>query len=94
MRTRRAGTVRLAAAALAGGLLAAAAGCGSSPGDGDATPAGSAPPTITLTSPGDPGVGHPGTDWPTYGRDFARTGVAANMAAGGPRWGRWPRPDR
>jgi polyvinyl alcohol dehydrogenase (cytochrome) len=84
MRTRRAGTARLAAAALAGGLLAAAAGCTSSPDSGNATPTGSAPPTITLTSPEDPGVGHPGTDWPTYGHDFARTGVAANTAPAGP----------
>jgi outer membrane protein assembly factor BamB len=92
MLTRRARTARLAAAALAGGLLAAAAGCSSSPGGGDPTPTGSAPPTITLTSPEDPGVGHPGTDWPTYGRDFARTGVAANTAAAGPLSVSWRAP--
>ncbi len=34
---------------------------------------------MTLTSPAYD-AGHPGTDWPTYGHDFARTGVAANMA--------------
>ena len=81
---RLARTARFAAAALTGGLLAAAAGCGGSAGGGNATPTGSAPPTMTLTSPEDPGVGHPGTDWPTYGHDFARTGVAANTAAAGP----------
>ena len=48
------------------------------------TPAGSAPPVKTLTSPYYSGVGHPGTDWPTYGHDFARTGVAANTAPAGP----------
>ncbi|MFI5083357.1 MAG: PQQ-binding-like beta-propeller repeat protein [Streptosporangiales bacterium] len=72
-------TARLAAAALAGGLLAAAAGCTSSSGGGADVPTGSAPPSLTLTSPAY-NAGHPGTDWPTYGHDFARTGVAANMA--------------
>jgi polyvinyl alcohol dehydrogenase (cytochrome) len=82
MRTRRARTARLAAVALTGGLLAAAAGCTSSPG-ASGTPTGSAPPSAILTSPADDNVGHPGTDWPTYGRDFARTGVAANTAPAG-----------
>jgi len=81
---RLARTARFAAAALTGGLLAAAAGCTGSPGGGDATPSGSAPPVMTLTSPEDSGVGHPGTDWPTYGHDSARTGTAANTAAAGP----------
>jgi outer membrane protein assembly factor BamB len=81
MRTRLAGTARLAAAALTGGVLAAAAGCTGS--SGGATPTDSAPPSRTLTSPSY-NVGHPGTDWPTYGHDFARTGVAANMAPAGP----------
>jgi polyvinyl alcohol dehydrogenase (cytochrome) len=85
MRTRRARTARLAAVALTGGLLAAAAGCTSSSG-GTGTPTASAPPSMMLTSPADDNVGHPGTDWPTYGHDFARTGVAANTApAGQPR---------
>ena len=82
MRTRLACTARLAAAALTGGVLAAAAGCTGSSGGG-ATPTDSAPPSRTLTSPSY-NVGHPGTDWPTYGHDFARTGVAANMAPAGP----------
>jgi len=84
MRMRLARTARLAAAVLTGGFLAAAAGCTSSPGGGDATPAGSAPPVKTLTSPDYSGVGHPGTDWPTYGHDSGRSGVAANTAAAGP----------
>jgi outer membrane protein assembly factor BamB len=78
---RLARTARLAAAALTGGILAAAAGCTSSSGGG--APADSAPPSITLTSPSF-NAGHPGTDWPTYGHDSARTGVAANTAPAGP----------
>ncbi len=47
------------------------------------TSSGSAPPSRTLT-PG-PGHGaHPAAAWPTYGRDFARSGVAAGVAAPGP----------
>jgi polyvinyl alcohol dehydrogenase (cytochrome) len=79
-------TARLAAAALTGGVLAAAAGCTSSPGPGSGaagTSTGSAPPALTLTAPPD-NAGHPGTDWPTYGHDFARTGVAGTVAAAGP----------
>jgi len=79
---RRARTARLAAAAVAGGLLAAAAGCTSSPGNGVAPPAGSAPPTMTLTTAPD-NAGYPGADWGTYGHDFARTGVASNTAPAG-----------
>ena len=64
---------RLAAAMLTGGVLAAAAGC-SDPGEAD-TSSGSAPPARTLSP--DPGGGaHPDAAWPTYGRDFARSGVA------------------
>jgi polyvinyl alcohol dehydrogenase (cytochrome) len=79
-------TARLAAAALTGGVLAAAAGCTSSPGDGSGaggTSTGSAPPSVAMTSAPD-SAGNPGTDWPTYGHDFARTGVAATVAAAGP----------
>ena len=83
MRTRLARMARLASAALTAGVLAAAAGCAGSSGGG-ATPTDSAPPSRTLTSPSYNNVGHPGTDWPTYGHDFARTGVAANMAPAGP----------
>ena len=80
MRTRLARGARLAAAVLTGGVLAAAAGCSSSAG-GMST--GSAPPSRTLSS--DPrGGGHPAAAWPTYGRDFARSGVAAGVAAPGP----------
>ena len=84
---RLARAARLAAAALTGGLLAAAAGCAGSPGAGSGaggTSTGSAPPSMALTSaPGN--AGHPGADWPTYGHDFARTGVAGiGVAKAGP----------
>jgi len=75
-------TARLAAAALTG-VLAATAGCAGSSGGGSST--GSAPPTRTLTAAPE-GGGHPAAAWPTYGRDFARTGVATGVApAGSPR---------
>jgi len=65
-------TARLAAAVLTSGLLAVAAGCSG----GGGTSTGSAPPARTLAP--DPGGGtHPAAAWPTYGRDFARSGVAA-----------------
>jgi outer membrane protein assembly factor BamB len=76
---------RFTAAALASGVLAAAAGCGGSGGGGGGTSTGSAPPAKTLTSaPGDTSQGgHPTAAWPAYGRDFARTGVAAGVATAG-----------
>ncbi|HEY0998062.1 MAG TPA: PQQ-binding-like beta-propeller repeat protein, partial [Streptosporangiaceae bacterium] len=77
---------RLAAAMLTGGVLAAAAGC-SDPG-GAGTSSGSAPPARTL-APGPGGGGHPGAAWPTYGRDFARSGVAADAARPGPLTVSW-----
>lgn len=86
MRTRRARPGRLAAAALTGAVLAAVAGCSGSSGAGSpggGTPAGPAPPTRTLT-PAPDRAGHPGAAWPTYGRDVARTGVAAGVATAGP----------
>jgi outer membrane protein assembly factor BamB len=64
---------RLAAAMLTGGVLAAAAGCSDPNGTG--TSSGSAPPARTL-APDPGGGGHPDAAWPTYGRDFARSGVA------------------
>ena len=76
-------TARLAAAALTGGVLAAAAGCSGSGGAGNGTSSGSAPPSRTLAP--DPGNGaHPAAAWPTYGHDFARSGVAAGVASPGP----------
>jgi len=86
MRMRLRHTARLAVAAVAGGILAAAVGCagssgGSSAGDGTAT--GAAPPARTLAPGGGSGA-HPGAAWPTYGGDFARTGVAAGVATAGP----------
>ena len=80
MRTRLARGARLAAAVLTGGVLAAAAGCSSSAGG---TSTGAAPPFRTQSS--DPGSGgDPAATWPTYGRDFARSDVAAGVAAPGP----------
>src|SRR6185437_15700514 len=76
---------RLAAVMLTGGVLAAA-GC-SDPGWGG-TSSGSAPPARTL-SPDPGGGGHPAAAWPTYGRDFARSGVAAGVAAPGPLTVSW-----
>ena len=76
-------TARLAAAVLAGGVLAAAAGCSSaSGGSAGGGSTGSAPAAKTLTTaPG--GASHPDAAWPTYGRDFARTGVAAGVDTAG-----------
>ncbi len=83
MRFARAG--RLAAAVTAGGVLAAAPGCTSSAGNG--TSNGAAPSARTLNSAAGGGA-HPNAAWPTYGRDFARTSVAAGVApAGVPRVG-------
>src|SRR6478609_6874332 len=78
-------TARLVAAALTGGVLAAAAAC-SGPGGG--TSSGSAPPSRTLT-PGQDSGAHPEAAWPTYGRDFARSGVAAGAARPGPLTVSW-----
>jgi len=79
MRFRRA--ARLAAAVLAGGVLAAAAGCSGSEGEGGSS-SGSAPAARTLT-PAPGGGAHPAAAWPTYGRDAARSDVAAGVAAPG-----------
>ena len=87
MRLQR--TARLAAAVLAGSVLAAAAGCSSasggsaSGGSAGGGSTGSAPAAKTLTAaPGN--ASHPDAAWPTYGRDFARTNVAASVATAGP----------
>jgi outer membrane protein assembly factor BamB len=73
--------------ALAVVVLAAAAGCSGSPGDPQGTggtSSGAAPSARTL-SPGPSGGSHPDAAWPTFGRDFARSGVAAGVATpGGP----------
>jgi outer membrane protein assembly factor BamB len=78
-------TARLATAALTGGFLAAAAAC-SGPGTGPSS--GSVPPSRTLTPAQDSGA-HPEAAWPTYGRDFARSGVAADAARPGPLTVSW-----
>jgi len=82
MRTRFGRKARLAAAMLTGGLLAAAAGCSDPGRAGSGVSSGSAPPARTLTpTPGH--ATHPAAAWPTYGRDVARSGVAAGVAAPG-----------
>jgi outer membrane protein assembly factor BamB len=73
-------TMRLALAVLAGAVLAGAVACSGSAGGG--TSSGSAPSSRTLTPA--PGGAHPAAAWPTYGRDAARSGVAAGVAAPGP----------
>src|ERR1700760_4125707 len=78
--------MRLAMAVLTGAVLAAAAACSGT--TGGETSTGSAPPSRTLTtapvSGGDSGSGsHPAAAWPTYGRDVARSDVAADVAAPG-----------
>jgi outer membrane protein assembly factor BamB len=83
MRMRSGRTARLAAAVLTAGVLAAAVACSGSAEGGGGTSSGSAPPSRTLTpAPGH--EAHPAAAWPTYGRDFARSGVAAGVAAPGP----------
>ena len=81
-------------AALAGsvlGVLLAAAACS---GSGPVSSGPSAPPggSVSATSPAPAqstsaqeagGAAHPAAAWPTYGRDAARTGVAAGVGAAG-----------
>jgi outer membrane protein assembly factor BamB len=91
MRMRmRLGAPTLARAVLAAGVLAAAAACSGSAGTGGGTSSGAAPSARTLSpapsgeAAGASGV-HPDAAWPTFGRDFARSGVAAAVATpGGP----------
>jgi len=71
---------------LTSAVLAGAVACSGSAGRG--TSSGSAPPAMTLTPA--PGSGaHPAAAWPTYGRDVARSGVAAGVAAPGPLTVSW-----
>jgi outer membrane protein assembly factor BamB len=87
--------MRLAMAVLTGAVLAGAVACSGSAGGGGETSTGSAPPSRTLTSApvsGSDGSGsgtHPAAAWPTYGRDFARSGVAAGVARPGPLTVSW-----
>jgi outer membrane protein assembly factor BamB len=83
----RLGAPILARAALAAGMLAAAAACSGSAGTGGGTSSGAAPSARTLSPApsGEAAGAHPDAAWPTFGRDFARSGVAAGVAApGGP----------
>jgi outer membrane protein assembly factor BamB len=79
---RYARLVRAAAAVLVGGVLAAAAGCSGPAGDGGGTSSGTASAPATVTSEPDVGA-HPSAAWPMYGRDAARSGVAAGVATPG-----------
>ena len=72
-------------AVLTGAVLAAAAACSGTAGGGGGTSTGSAPPSRTLTPTPAPDSGaHPAAAWPTYGRDVARSDVAAGVATPGP----------
>jgi polyvinyl alcohol dehydrogenase (cytochrome) len=75
--------MRLAMTVLTGAVLAGAVACSGSAGDAGGTSTGSAPPSRTLTTAAGSGA-HPAAAWPTYGRDFARSGVAAGVARPGP----------
>jgi polyvinyl alcohol dehydrogenase (cytochrome) len=87
-RTARLAAARLAAAVLTGGVLAGAAACSGSAGGGSTTPNSPAASSAPLTpAPGD--GAHPAAAWPTYGRDFARSDVAAGLAAPGPLTVSW-----
>ena len=73
---------------LTGAVLAGAVACSGSAGGGGGTSTGSAPPSRTLTTAAGSGA-HPAAAWPTYGRDFARSGVAAGVARPGPLTVSW-----
>jgi outer membrane protein assembly factor BamB len=81
------GSPALGRVVLAASVLAVTAGCAGSTGNGTGgggTSSGPAPSARTL-SPAPSGGTHPAAAWPTFGRDFARSGVAAGVAsAGGP----------
>jgi outer membrane protein assembly factor BamB len=83
----RLGSPALGRVVLAASVLAVTAGCAGSTGNGTGgggTSSGPAPSARTL-SPAPSGGTHPAAAWPTFGRDFARSGVAAGVAsAGGP----------
>ena len=81
-RTARLAAARLVAAALTGGVLAGAAACSGPAGGGSETPNSPAASSATPAPAPDDGA-RPAAAWPTYGRDFARSGVAAGVAAPG-----------
>ena len=85
-RTARLVAARLVAALLTCGVLAGAAACSGSGGgeSGSGTPSGPAASSTTSAEAPAPDDGaRPAAAWPTYGRDFARSGVAAGVAAPG-----------
>jgi outer membrane protein assembly factor BamB len=77
------------AGAVLGVLLGTASCTGSAPSGPGAAPSSPAlatgpAPSETTLAPGSNAGAHPGAVWPTFGRDAARTGVAAGVAAAGP----------
>src|SRR5205814_5719354 len=82
MRMRLGRTSGLAVAVLTGAVLAAAAACSGTADGGGGTSTGSAPPSRTLVPAPDSGA-HPAAAWPAYGRDVARSDVAAGVARPG-----------
>jgi polyvinyl alcohol dehydrogenase (cytochrome) len=88
MRMRmRFGHAALGRSVLAVGVLAAVASCSGSPGNGTGGGTSSAPAPSARTLSPEPSGGshgtHPAAAWPTFGRDFARSGVAAGVATAG-----------
>src|SRR5947209_780557 len=84
----RFGRRALGRSVLAAAVLAAAASCSGSPGNGTGgtgTSSGPAPSARTLSPAlsGGAAGGRPAAAWPTFGRDFARSGVAAGVTPAG-----------
>jgi outer membrane protein assembly factor BamB len=85
-------TMRLAMAVLTGAVLVAAAACSGTAGGAGGTSTGSVPPARTLTpapASGSDSGSHPAAAWPTYGRDSARSDVAADVARPGRLTASW-----
>jgi polyvinyl alcohol dehydrogenase (cytochrome) len=68
------------------GMLVAAAACSGSAPSAPNSPAPATSPAVSqrTLAPGTATGAHPAAAWPTFGRDAARTGVAAGVAAAGP----------
>jgi outer membrane protein assembly factor BamB len=79
------------AGAVLGVLLGTASCTGSASSGPSAAPSSPAVSEATL-APGSEAGAHPAAAWPTFGRDAARTGVAAGVAAAGPLSIAWQAP--
>ena len=77
---------RVAFAGAVLGVLVCVVSCsGSGPAGPSATASATGPAVAQSTLPPSAGQGrHPRAAWPTFGRDAARTGAAAGVAAAGP----------